>query len=293
MKNHSTRLVFNRSTAVTLVLGSGMALTACGSSTGSSTTGSSNATGASKVPSSALVQSGKLTLCADISAPPLTFYNSAQQPTGAEVDLGDAIAKNLGLTADWKNVAFSGIIPALQGKQCDAIMSQLYIKPAREKVVDFVPYMFAGNTVMVKAGNPDGIKGLIDLCNRKVAVQTGTTITGILQAENSKCTTAGKKNIQIVSFGRDSEAQQQLKLGLVSAYGTTVETAGYALKQQSGVFDIVGKPIGQVKTGIATLKSNTVLHDALKTAFQTTRTDGTYARILKQWFLTGDSLPSS
>ncbi len=288
MKLSGTQPILRRSIGVIAITAAGTLLAACGGGSGSE-----GGTGSGGLPSSALVSSGTLTFCSDISAPPLTYYDKDQKAVGTEIELGDAIAKKLKLKSTWKNVAFSGIIPALQGRQCDAIITQLYIKPEREKVVDFVPYMYAGNTVLVESGNPKKITGIDDLCGRKVAAQTGTTVIDILADEAKKCAAAGKPKIGVAKFGRDSEAQQQLKLGLVDAYGTTVEIAGYALKQQPGAFETVGEPFNKIKTGIATVKANKPLHDALAKAFAEVRADGTYDAILKKWELTDDALPAN
>lgn len=289
MKHSGTHPALRRSIGVIAITAAGALLAACGGGS----TGSEGGTGSSGLPSSALISGGTLTYCSDISAPPLTYYDKNQKPVGTEIELGDAIAKKLKLKPKWNNVAFNGIIPALQGRQCDAIITQLYIKPEREKVVDFVPYMFAGNTVLVKSGNPKKITGIDDLCGHKVAAQTGTTIIDILADKTKKCDAAGKPKIAVSKFGRDSEAQQQLKLGLVDAYGTSVEIAGYALKQQAGAFETVGEPFNKIKTGIATVKANKPLHDALEKAFAEVRADGTYDAILKKWELTDDALPEN
>lgn len=289
MKLSGTQPLLRRSIGVIAISAAGTLLAACGGGS----TGSDGGTGSGGLPSNALISSGTLTYCSDISAPPLTYYDKDQKAIGTEIELGDAIAKKLKLKSKWNNVAFNGIIPALQGRQCDAIITQLYIKPEREKVVDFVPYMYAGNTVLVKSGNPKEISGIDDLCGHKVAAQTGTTIIDILADETKKCDAAGKPEIAVSKFGRDSEAQQQLKLGLVDAYGTSVEIAGYAIKQQEGAFETVGEPFNKIKTGIATVKANKPLHDALAKAFAEVRADGTYDAILKKWELTDDALPAS
>lgn len=288
MKLSGSQPLLRRSISVIAISAAGTLLAACGGGSGSE-----GGTGSSGLPSSALISGGTLTFCSDISAPPLTYYDKDQKAIGTEIELGDAIAKKLKLKSKWNNVAFNGIIPALQGRQCDAIISQLYIKPEREKIVDFVPYMYAGNTVLVKSGNPKKVSGIDDLCGHKVAAQTGTTIVDILADEAKKCAAAGKAKIALSKFGRDSEAQQQLKLGLVDAYGTTVETGGYAIKEQPGAFETVGEPFGKITTGIATTKANKALHDALAKAFAEVRTDGTYDAILKKWELKDDALPAN
>jgi len=242
-----------------------------------------------KVPAGTLAQDGQLTYCSDLSSPPLTFYDAAQKPVGVEVDLGDAIAAQLGARTRWANTSFNGIIPALQARQCDAIISQLYIKPEREKVVDFVPYMYASNTLMVTNGNT-GIANTGDLCGKKAAAQTGSTIVGYFTEQSSKCAGAGKPNIDIRQFTKDSDALQQLRLGLVDGYGTTLETAAYVMTQQPGTFKAVGEPFNHIKVGIATRKDSPALHDALTQALAAIQKNGTYTTVLTKWKLTGDDI---
>jgi polar amino acid transport system substrate-binding protein len=242
------------------------------------------------LPAGTLVKDGQITYCSDISAPPLTYYDAAQKPVGAEIELGDALAAQLGVKANWANTAFNGIIPALQAKQCDAIITQLYIKPEREKVVNFVPYMYASNTLVVSAKNDKGVKNASDLCGKKAAAQTGTTIADYLSDQSKKCQADGKQKVDIRLFNKDTDALQQLRLGLVDSYGTTLETAAYVMKQQPDTFELVGEPFNRIKVGAATRKDDTALHGALTTAFAAVQKSGEYAAILKKWNLTGDDI---
>ncbi len=242
-----------------------------------------------KVAAGTLAQDGQITYCSDISTPPLTFYDAEQKAVGVEIELGDALAAQLGAKARWANTSFNGIIPALQAKQCDAILSQLYIKPEREKVVDFVPYMYATNTLMVANGNTD-IKTADDLCGKKAAAQTGTTIVGYFTDQSAKCVAAGKPNIDIRQFTKDSDALQQLRVGLVDSYGTTLETAAYVMTQQQGSFKTIGEPFNRIKVGIATRKDGQALHDALTQALAEIQKTGAYTAALTKWNLTGDDI---
>jgi polar amino acid transport system substrate-binding protein len=281
MFHYPSRLV----AVVAVVLGCGV-LAACG---GPEPAEQAPA-GPPKVPAQALISPQEIKFCSDISAPPLTFYDANQNPTGVEIDLGTELARELNLKPVWSNTSFAGIIPALQGRQCDAILSQLYIKPEREKVVDFVPYMYASNTLMVKAGNETSITGLDSLCGRKVASQTGTTVSVFLQEATAKCSQSGRPAIDMRQFNKDSEALQQLSLGLVDAYGTTLETASYAMTRQPGVYHTAGQPFNRIRVGIATLKSDQDLHNALASALGALEKNGKYAQILEHWNLAADNI---
>jgi polar amino acid transport system substrate-binding protein len=268
-------------------------LGACGGESGSTGTNgskpaSSSAGGsASGALAGVLLKDGEISFCSDMTAPPLEFLDADQKPVGAEIEIGEALATSMGVKARWASTAFNGIIPALQAKQCDAILSGLYIKPEREKVVDFVPYLKSSNTVMVQEGS--AVSGIDALCGKKAAAQTGTTAVDYFKEADAKCSGRG---IDIRLFGKDTEALQQLKLGLVDAYGTTLETAAYVMKQQPGKFAMAGDPFGAITCGIATRKDATAVHDAIDKALKAIQADGTYDKILASWNLTGDALKS-
>jgi polar amino acid transport system substrate-binding protein len=272
----------------------GLLAAGCGSS-GSSSSGASSGPGSATaagatLPAGALGQPGTIRFCSDISSPPLEFYANGQQPTGSDIDLGNAIAAKLGVKAQWVNTAFAGIIPALQAGHCDAILSQLLDKPARRAIVNFVDYMNSSEAIMVRKGNPDHVAGLSGLCGLSVAAETGTTVADFLTAQSKSCTSSGKKPIAVQTFLRDSDALSQLGLGHVAAYGTTVESGGYDITKNSGMFELAGPPFGQIATGIATAKKNSALHGAIVAAFGALRADGTYQQVMTKWGLGPDEL---
>ena len=244
-----------------------------------------------KVPAGALGEAGKIRYCSDISSPPLEFYKNGTQATGSDIDLGNAIAAALGVQPVWVNTAFAGIIPALQAGHCDAIISQLFDKPARRSVVDFVDYMNSSEAVLVGAGNPLHIAGVAGLCGRTVAAETGTTITTYLAQESKQCVQKKKSPISVQTFLRDADALEQLALGHVQAYGTTVETGAYDISKSSPHrFQFAGGAFDKILTGIATRKNDSALHATIARALAALRSNGTYRRIFAKWGLLADLL---
>ena len=270
--------------------GCGTSGTSRNSSSAASTAAASGQPAAVTVPAGALGQPGTIRYCSDISSPPLEFYKNGTTPTGSDIALGNAIAAQLGVKPQWVNTAFSGIIPALQAGHCDAIISQLFNKPARAAVVNFVNYMYSSEAVLVHGGNPLHITGIADLCGHKVAAETGTTVITYLSQASAACKANGKPAISVQSFLRDSDALEQLGLGHVDAYGTTVETASYDMTQAQGQYQFAGAAFGQILTGIATTKSDTALQGAIAKAFANLQGNGTYKQIMTQWNLQLDML---
>lgn len=238
-----------------------------------------------------IISTGKLQFCSDMSSPPLESLNSSQQPVGSDIGIGNAIAAKMGLKAVWDQTAFSGIIPALQARHCDAILSQLYIKPARKLVVNFVPYMYSSESVTVPSNNPGNITGLdSSLCGQQVATVTGTTAQTELATVSSACTAAGKPAVQVVLFTSDPLALQSMLSGLSNAYTSTSETAAYYMRTNPGRFKFAGQPFGKILTGIAVDKGNAKLLKAIGHAFAQIKADGTYNRVMSQFGLQRDEL---
>src|SRR5581483_4172817 len=213
-----------------------------------------------------ITQAGKIVFCSDISGPPLGYFDENNQPIGSDIELGQEIAKRFGVKAEFANTPFDGIIPALQAKHCDAILSQLFDKPARREVVDMVDYMYSSQALLVHKGNPKNIKSLDDLSGVKIAAENGTTIQSLVEDQNKKFEAAGKPPANLVVFPKDSDALQALQINQVDVYGTTMESAAYFM-QKTDTFDVAGDPFAKIPTGIATRKDDTALHDAIQKAF--------------------------
>lgn len=233
----------------------------------------------------------KMTYCSDLSGPPLGFFDESGKPVGSDVDIGEEIGKRLGVSVVWANTPFSGIVPALQAKNCDAILSQLFDKPARREVIDFVDYMYSSESFLVAKGNPKNVKSIADLSGLKIAVENGTTIQSLIEDQNKKFESAGKPKADVIVFPKDSDARQALQIGQVDVYGTTLESAAYFLQKAGHIFDIGGEPFAKILTGIGVRKDDGELRTAIESALNAMKADGTYTKILTKWGLEGDALP--
>ncbi len=239
----------------------------------------------------AILQAGELQFCSTIATPPVEYYTAGHVATGTDVELGSAIARQLGLKPVWLNTGFTDIIPALQAGHCDLIMSDLYIKPTRLKVVNFIPYMWASESVVVKKGNPTHITGMnMSLCGHRVAANFSTTAVEDTQAQSKACTKAGKKAITITQFKTPIQALQQLALGRATAFATTTENGAYYMAQRKGLFQFAGPAYGKILAGIAVKKGNPRLESAVTAALRTLFDNHTYARIFAKFGLAQEEI---
>jgi polar amino acid transport system substrate-binding protein len=237
----------------------------------------------------AITSAGKLVWCVDVSYPPEESYKAdGTTAEGSDIDIATEIGKRFAVTTEIDNTSFTGIIASLTGKKCNLIISGMNDTAERQKQVSFVDYLKVGQGLLVKAGNPKGIKTLEDLSGKTVAVQLGTTNLDALTAENVKLKAAAKAEIAIQTFDQDTDAFQQLALGRVDAYsGDSPVCAYYAAKpDNAGKFEVGGSPIDPIPIGIAIRKEDTELKAAVQAAIDAMYADGTMKSIIDKWGMT-------
>jgi polar amino acid transport system substrate-binding protein len=227
-----------------------------------------------------IADKGKLVFCTDLSYPPWEEVDpKTMQPAGIDIDVAAAIAKQMGVASEHKNITFDGLIPALQAGQCDAIISTMIDKPARREVVDFVDYTNQGNCVIVLSNSTLFFKELTDMSGKKVAVQSSTVAEEDLAKVNATLKSQGKPEMQIVALPNNVDAIQQLNASLVDAYYGVPEQAHYLNEQKPGSVKIASPTMGARPAGIATLKKDHDLHDAINAAYKALKANGEYDAI--------------
>src|SRR5437899_10617005 len=121
------------------------------------------------------------TYCTDPTFPPMEIASSSGKITGFDVDMASKLAATWGDTAKPLKTAFPGLIPALNAKRCDAVISGIFITPDRLKQAGAVAYMETHRVLIVRAGNPKHVTGPNGLKGLNVVVQAGTKYEAYLK----------------------------------------------------------------------------------------------------------------
>jgi len=239
------------------------------------------AAAAAKITPPANIKSaGKIVYCTDATYPPEEYFEGSKL-VGSDIDIGTAVAKQMGVGAQFKNTNFDSIIPSLLTKKCDAIISGMNSTAERRKQVDFVDYLKVGQSIMVKKGNPRRVSSLASLSGLRVSVETGTTNRDFLIATSGKLQNQGKKPITIVSFPKDTNAFAALKAGRVDAYYADAPPVAYYAKTDKSV-EVAGSPIRPFPIGIAIRKGDP-LRAATQQAINQLYANGTMKSIVARW----------
>jgi polar amino acid transport system substrate-binding protein len=229
------------------------------------------------------LEDGTLSVGSDIAYAPMEFFiEGTEDPDGFDIDLGKAIAEELGVEAEFINTGFDGIIPALQTEEFDIIMSAMTVNPERSEEADFVEYLSVGTGILVPAGNPEGISSIEDLCGLTVAVQVGTIQVDMLDAQNDAC----DEPIEVVTFDTNPLAVEDVRTGGADANLADFPVAVLDAEESGGeLVEILDEQLDVAPYGIALRKESPELKAAIDEALQALQDDGTYDELLEKWGL--------
>jgi polar amino acid transport system substrate-binding protein len=243
----------------------------------------------------AIQAAGVLRLGADPSYPPSTFKDNTGAIVGTLPDLAAAITSRAGLKIQWVEVPFDGMLGGLQADRFDVSWSAWSVTAERTQVLNLVAYVKGGTSMLVRAGNPAGIKTAADLCGRTVSAQTGTTqAQQVMDKLQADCAASGKPKIEMLQLPQQTNVNQSVATGRADALLADNKLVGYQAQLQPGVFEAVpGILIQPVKSGVAVPKDKTQLANALAAAFDAIIADGTYGEILARWQNADAAMPQA
>ncbi len=128
--------------------------------------------------------SQELVVGMDLSYPPFETIDENGKPAGIGVQLAQALAQNLKRPLRIENMPFIGLIPSLQNKRIDCIISSMTDTPERRQSIAFSdPYLSIGLALLAGINTDLPSAAEIDRPGRVLVVRQGTT--GELWARNN------------------------------------------------------------------------------------------------------------
>ena len=225
-------------------------------------------------------QSGRLVIGINVPYAPNEFKDSQGNIVGFDVDLMNAIARTLGLEADYRETAFASIIPSVQADNFDVGASSFTDTADREQDVDFVTYFEAGNLWARRAGTSVEPSAA---CGLKVGVaQGGLQETKEIPAKSDECVAAGLSPIDMVVFTRQDDLTKALVAGEVDAMSADSPVTGFAVKLSAGVLETAGEVTDSASYGWPVAKGSG-LAESLKQGLEQLMKTGEYRTIATQW----------
>lgn len=205
---------------------------------------------------------------------PFSYSNENNELTGFDVEIGKALAEEMGIEGEPYRISFSGIIPGLQDNRYDAIIGSMGITEARKEQVDFSdPYYISGAQLFVR---PDStLTGLADITDDiDVAVALATTYADLV----------GDYTSQISTYDSDVVALQALAQGRHDAVITDRLVGLINIEEQGLDLVLAGDLIDVEEMGIAVKKGNETLLNEINRALAVIKENGTYLEISEKYF---------
>ena len=217
-------------------------------------------------------QSGKILIGTEGAFPPFNFFDDQNNLKGFDIDIGNAVAKQLGLEPEWKAHAWDTMLIALNQGRFDFVIASHTITEERAKAVDFSkPYYCTGNVIVSKPGGP---QMPADLKGKVIGAQLGTTFEEYAKQFDAR---------EIKTYQTNPDAVQDLMMGRIDAWITDQFTALEAV--QSRDLDLqISSLLNTEQIGMAVAKGNKLLLAALNQALDEILANGVYEQISKKWF---------
>ena len=181
----------------------------------------------SKIAAPNIIKPGTLVMSINPTLPPLQFVNDKGELQGMRVELGNAIAKSLGLTPEYVRIEFAAMVPGLAAKRWDMINTGIFFTEERSKLMYMVPYEQAAISFLVSRGNPLNVTKWEDLAGRAVGVELGGIEERRTREVDEMLKKAGLKGLDIRTFNNFAEAFQALRARQVDAATSIDATAMY------------------------------------------------------------------
>ena len=262
-----------------------LSLAACGSSSSaaaSSTESSAESTAASTADSAAadsdlayLQNKGKMTIGYTVYEP-MNYTDESGTFTGFDTELATAVCEKLGVEPEYVESDWDSLFAGLDAGRFDIVCNGVEVTDERAKTYDFTtPYGYIHTALAVRKDNED-IHSFEDLKGKTTANSLASTYMEL--AESYGATVQGidtlEETIQLLTAGR-----------IDATLNADVSFYDYLNVHPDADFKLVAQTAEASHVAIPVLKSeDTAYLDALNTAIEELRADGTLKTLSEKYF---------
>jgi len=221
----------------------------------------------------------KLRMGIEAAYPPFNNKDASGNVVGFDKDIGDALCAKMKVecgvvTSDW-----DGIIPALNAKKFDFLVSSLSITDERKQAVDFTDPYYSNKLQFIAPKNVDFKTDKASLKGKSIGTQRAT-LAGTWLEDNYG------SDIDIKLYDTQENAYLDLVAGRIDGILADKYVNYEWLKSKDGQnYEFKGEPVVESdKIGIAVRKGDDALRTQLNTALKEIVADGTYKKINDKYF---------
>lgn len=218
----------------------------------------------SSVNALAFKETGKIIAGSDMTYAPYEYMDNGK-PAGFDIEFLAGVAKEMGVESENIDTRWANLIPGLRGGRFDILNSSMYITAERVKVIDMIPYLKSGQSIIAPTAKDFQPKTFEDLCGHKVGTMAGTAFLKKVQTVSADyCDANGLGSIKISEYPTDPEATQAVLSGAVEVQVTDASIAKGVVKKLNGRIGVSSDTIlFPVLNGFAVKKGNDEVKQAL------------------------------
>lgn len=246
---------------------------AASSDAASSEAASSEAASETETAELSTVEPGKLIMSTNAAFPPYEMTTDSGEFEGIDIETAQAIADKLGLELQIDDMDFDAALLAVQQGKSDMVMAGVTVTDERQNVMDFTDSYATGIQSIIVKEDSD-IASVDDLAGKKIGTQRGTT--GYLYCSDD----FGDENV--VAYDDGLTAVQMLNNGQVDCVVIDNAPAKEFVAANPGL-KLLDTAYVEEDYAIGVGKGNTELKDAINTALEELKADGTLQAIVDKY----------
>ena len=246
---------------------------AASSDAASSEAASSEAASETETAELSTVEPGKLIMSTNAAFPPYEMTTDSGEFEGIDIETAQAIADKLGLELQIDDMDFDAALLAVQQGKADMVMAGVTVTDERQNVMDFTDSYATGIQSIIVKEDSD-IASVDDLAGKKIGTQRGTT--GYLYCSDD----FGEENV--VAYDNGLTAVQMLNNGQVDCVVIDNAPAKEFIAANPGL-KLLDTAYVEESYAIGVGKGNTELKDAINTALEELKADGTLQAIVDKY----------
>lgn len=206
---------------------------------------------------------------------PFTYHDEANKLVGFDVEIGEEIAKRLGVKAEFVEGKWDGLIAGLDAQRYDTVINQVGITEERKAKFDFSdPYIASKAALIVRDDNAE-IKAFADLAGKKAAQSLTSNYGQIAQKAGAELvgTDGFDQSIALVVQGRAD-----------ATINDSLSFLDFKKKKPDAPVKIVATEGDASYSGVIVRKGDPELVAAINQALKDIKADGTYQKISEKYF---------
>lgn len=221
---------------------------------------------------------GKLVLGTSADYPPYEFHkaiNGKDEIVGFDIEIAKAIAKDLGVELEIKDMKFDGLLAALVVDDIDIIGAGMVPKEERKKSVDFsIQYYQADQNVLVRAEDVGKISSIEALKGLKVGAQKSTVQEDLAKEKTEAA--------EVKSLSKITDLVLELQNGKIDAV-VLVGPVANAYAKQNPKLAVSGISLGSEEgVAVAVNKGTADLLEAINKSLDTMLKAGTIDKFIEE-----------